>query len=113
MSRNFMITHGHRGAWSKCSMLKRYSKASKVQHPSQQRRVGQHASSHLSEDRVYGHLLLEETAREVNLGADVTAVHLDLADVSSLLPQLHQAHLRKRTERSSVTVMGTARCTTL
>lgn len=52
---------------------------------------------HLGEDGVHGHLLLEEAAGEVHLGGDVTSVHLDLADVGRLLPQLHQANLRQRT----------------
>lgn len=52
--------------------------------------------SHLGEDGVDGHLLLEETAREVHLGSHVAAVHLDLADVRLLLPQLHKADLRQQ-----------------
>lgn len=50
--------------------------------------------SHLREDGVHRHLLLEHSASEVHLGGHVTTVNLDLADVGSLLPQLHQAHLQ-------------------
>lgn len=59
--------------------------------------------THLREDGVHGNLLLEEPASEVHLGGDITPVNLDLADVSRLLPQFHEAHLncRRYTRRKS------------